>query len=133
MPYGSQPGFAALLTIIIIGAATLILSFGTFVLSIGDFEQGYVVQQGSETLAVADGCIDEAMRRLRTDETFGSGGVVNLTIGDGSCTITVSTPQAGKRTIVVLGTIGNYNRKIEVTISLASNVATVDSWVEKTD
>jgi hypothetical protein len=125
----NQRGIAALLTIIIVGAATLIMAYSASLLGLGELEMGYASQQGGEALSVADGCMEEAFRHLKLNSSY-SGGSLNL--GNGSCTITI-VPSGNNRTITITGTVGDYNKKIEAGITLSTDaipVITVNSWEE---
>ncbi len=121
-----EGGFAVMIAIIVIGAATLIMAYSSSILSMGELELGYYSEKGEEAFAVADGCMEESMRRLRIDSGY-SGGILNL--GSGSCTISIS-PSGSDRIITVTGTVDNYNKKIEANITLSGNDIILNSWEE---
>lgn len=123
----NQKGISAIITIVVLSVVGLLIAYSVFLLGLGELEMGYDLQQGNETLYLADGCMEEALRRIRVDDTY-SGDTLNL--GDGSCIITVSG-SGSARTITVTSTIGNYNKKIEADLSLSGNgKITIDSWQE---
>lgn len=124
----SERGVAALLTIVIVAAATLIMAYSASLLGLGELDLGYTAQKGEEAFSVADGCIEEALHRMRLNAGY-TGGSLSLT--NGSCTITVSG--SNPYTIGAIGTSGDYNKKLEAVITLTGNVITVDSWKEKDD
>lgn len=121
-----QQGMAALLTIVIIAAASLIMAYTASILSLGELEMGYNSQKASETLSLADGCLEESLRRLKLDAGYG-GGTLNL--GEGSCIITVA-PGDGDVTINVTGSLGKYNKKIKVVAGVVGSDITIESWEE---
>lgn len=125
-----QKGVAALLTVIIVGAAVLVMAYAASILGQGDLEISVTQQQGSETLAIAEGCADEAMRRLRLDASY-AGSTLNL--GSGSCTIGVVS-SGDDRTITVDADIGSkYYKSVEVGLTLSgdqTDIITVTSWQE---
>ena len=129
---GSAPGgFAALLTIVIIGAAALLMARNASLLGLGELDLGYTSQKGEEAFSVADGCMEEALRRLRINTTYPGG---TLSVSNGSCTITVAGIDPN-RTVTVTGTVAGtnttYNKKIEVTLTISSgNVLTILTWQE---
>lgn len=134
MPYqkSSQRGVIALLTIAIVGAATLLMAYSASILGLGELDLGYTSQRGSEAFSVADGCTEETMRRMRIDTSYGVGaGSINISVSNGSCIIDVEDLGAGQRKITVLGASGNYNKKITTILTLSGNVITIDSWSEK--
>ncbi len=118
---------AALLTVVIVGVGTLIMGLTAALLSLGELDMGYDASQGAETLSLADGCLEEGLRRLRLDDSY-SGGALNL--GDGSCTIGVESSGIN-RVITVTSTITNYHKVIQMDVDIdSSSVITVNSWSE---
>lgn len=122
----NNKGAAALFTVIIVSATVLIMAYSASVLGLGELELGYTSQRGAETFHLADGCMEEAMRRLRLDTNYTTS---TLNLDSGSCIITVSGA-GSNRTIVVNSTVENYNKKIQSDVTLNGNVITVDSWEE---
>ena len=122
-----KDGVAALLTVVIIGGATLIMAFTASLLGLGELEMGYDAGQGGETFSVAEGCMEEGFERLRRDAAYSGG---SLSLGDGSCTIGVVSASAN-RIITVTSTIGNYHKVIQMDVDIApSTEITVNSWIE---
>ena len=129
----SQKGAAALVTVVVVTVATLIMAVTSSSLGLGELELGFTGQQGAEAFAVADGCMEETLRRIRLDTNHGVGdGTMNLTVANGSCTIDV-TASGSTRTITVKGTQGVYHAKIRTELSLSGNVITITSWSERDD
>ncbi|MDA2936201.1 hypothetical protein MYX06_03210 [Patescibacteria group bacterium AH-259-L05] len=125
---------AALLIVIIISAVALLMAYSASILGIGELDIGYTAQRGGEAFSVADGCVEETLRRITLDSNYGIGaGLINLTVSNGSCTIQVSDLGSSRRRIVVTGTSGVYNKKIETEITLSSTPITIDTWQETTD
>jgi len=127
----TNEGLAALFTVIVVAAATLIMAFNSSLLGLGELDMGYTSQKGSEIFSMADGCIEESFRRLRLDNTYTGGSVI---IGDSSCIIGV-VPAGNDRTITVTAstTAGHY-KKLEAGITLSTDslpVITLNSWEEK--
>lgn len=101
-----KAGFAALLAIVIIGAAALIMAYNSSLLGLGELESGYTSQQGAEAFAIADGCLEEALRRLRITPTL-SGTITPSVSGGGSCSVTIQqsvTSSGGSCAAFVAGT-----------------------------
>lgn len=121
-----QQGVAALLTVIIIAAATITMAFTASLLGLGELELGYISQKSSETLSVADSCAEDTLRRLRLDLNY-SGGMLN--VGDGSCIINI-TPDGDNRTIIVESVIEKYYKKIQVEATLSGSNTAINSWQE---
>ena len=130
----SQDGIVALLTIVIIATASLLVAYSASIMGLGELELGYYSQQGAEAFSVADGCMEEGLRRFRFDSGY-SGGSLNL--GDGSCIISVAGV-GSTRIFTVTGTVGQYNKKIEANLSFTESVTTgvvitITSWQELSD
>lgn len=128
----NNSGFAAMLTIVIIGAAALIFALNATLLGLGELDLGYTSQKSGEAFALSDGCMEETLERLRLDDTYGVGTTTVLSFANGSCTINVAS--SGSNTIVfVVGTVDNHYRKIRATTTISSGVVTLDSWNEVSD
>jgi hypothetical protein len=125
----NQKGVAALLTIVIIAAATLIMAFNSSLLGLGDLELGYTLQKGGEATSIADACIEETMRRLRLESDY-SGGTLN--IGENSCIINVES-SGNNRTITTTSTVDIYHKKIKVTATLSDSNTTINTWQESAE
>lgn len=119
-------GATAILTVVIIGAAALIMAVAASYLGLGELDMGYVSQKGGETFAVADGCAEEALRHLRINTSYTGD---TLSLGGGSCIISISTAGAD-RTITVTSTIGDFNKSLEINLTLSGDVITINSWSE---
>ena len=129
-----QKGAAALLVIVIISAALLIMAYNASLLGLGELDLGYTFGRGEEAFSVADGCMEEAFLRIHFDINYGVGaGDINLTVSNGSCIIQVADIGGSQRKITVLGTSGDYNKKIESEIVLNGNFISVNKWEEKND
>jgi hypothetical protein len=124
-----ERGVAALLTIVIVAAATLIMAYSASLLGLGELELGYTSQKGEEAFSIADGCMEEAMRRIRVNTSYTGD---SLNVSNGSCTITVTG--SGPYTLgVIASTTESHYKKLEASVSIASRVITVNSWEEKDD
>lgn len=109
-----------------VGAAALLMAIGAARLGLGELEMGYIAQKADETLYLADGCAEEALRRLRIDANY-SGGALNL--GAGSCIINI-VANGNDRAITVTSTVGEYNKKVQVSAALNGTTITVNTWGE---
>ena len=112
----NQAGFMALVTILVITTVALILATSASILGIGELQMGFNNKQSIESLAVADACLDEALIRLRRDNSYSSG---SLNVGDNSCTITVA-PSGNLRTITVESDVNDVVKKIEAQVDVSA-------------
>ncbi|PLX28387.1 hypothetical protein C0581_02560 [Candidatus Parcubacteria bacterium] len=120
----STKGIAALLTIVIIGAAALLMAFSASILGLGDLDMGYVAQKGKQASAFADACLEEGLHRLRLDENY-SGNALSL--GENSCIISI-TAQGQDRIIVVESQLGDFYEKKQAELTLNNNSISLSSW-----
>jgi len=129
----NQKGVAALLTVIIISAATLIMAYSASLLGLGELDMGYASQKGSEALALADGCVEDGFWRLRLNPAYAGGA---LTVNSGSCIISISANGSDRVVTAIASTTGGYYKKIEANITLSADavpLVKINSWEEKSD
>lgn len=120
-----------MITVVIIGAATLLIAATASYLGLAQLEAGFASSKGIEASAVADGCMDEALYRIRRDTSYGLlTSPISLSLGNGSCIINVVDLGSNQRRITVASTVSNYSKKIEEVITLTGSVITVNSWSE---
>ncbi len=124
----NQRGIAALLVVIVVGAAALIMAYTASVVGLGELELSYTSQKGKEALAAANACVEEALRQISLDNNYQVDGYL-LAVGDGSCIMSVSV-NGNNRLITVLGTVDQYNKKIEAQVTLSGSDIIIDSWQE---
>lgn len=114
------------MVVAIIGAAALIMAFSASWFGIVDLDTGYLSKKGEEAAALADGCMDNALQRLRFDVNYPG---ETLSIGGGSCIISV-VANGNSRTINVNANSSNYYQGLTVAVTLNGNVITLNSWQE---
>jgi len=115
-----------LITMLIVGAAGLIIGISVSMSGVGELDMGFSSNQSAEALAIADGCTQDALFRLMRDRSYNGG---SLTIGDGSCTITIATV-GQQKTITVVASLGKWQRTLEVDVDMATNPLTILDWSE---
>ncbi|MDO8260563.1 MAG: hypothetical protein Q7T50_03660 [Candidatus Magasanikbacteria bacterium] len=130
----NQDGLAALMVVVVIAASVLIMAYNASLLGLGESEMGFSSQKGGEALATAEACSEEVLRRIRIDSEYGVGaGNINLLISGNSCIINVNK-SLNTRSILIVGTADQFNKKIQINISLTgvnNDEITVNSWEEK--
>lgn len=119
-----KKGATALLTVLIVGAAALVMAVSASYLGLGELDLGFTSQKGAETFAIADGCMEEAYRHLRIDTNYTGD---TLSLGAGSCIISITT-SGSDRNITVTATLGEYTKILVSNITLSGNNITVNSW-----
>ena len=119
-------GVAALLTVVIIAAAVLIMAYTASILGLGELDMGYTSSQGTKSYVSADGCMEEALYRIRKNNSYTGG---TLSLDNGSCIISVSGSDPDY-SVAVTSTINNYTHNILSTITISNGVIIINSWQE---
>ena len=119
-------GVAALLTIIVVGAAALLMAYSASILGLGDLDMGYTAQKGKQAGSWADACTEEALHRFRLDANYSG---ETLSLGEKSCIISVIS-NGNDRVIAVVASDGDFNKSLQSEITINSGVVTVNSWNE---
>lgn len=122
----NNKGAVAILTVVIVSAAALLIAYSASFLGLGELEMGYSHGQGKENLSFTEGCVEEALERLRKDDIY-TGSTLNES--DFSCIISVSGAGLTK-TINVVGSMGEYTKRLEVQVDLSASPLVITSWQE---
>jgi hypothetical protein len=125
----SQSGYAALITVVIIGAAALIIAKNVSLLNLGELDMAVMADKGDEALVIADGCVEETIRRFTLDPNY-SANDYELELGNGNCVINTSD-DGDARTITVVSRVGDYYQEINAEITLSDGGIILNSWQEQ--
>lgn len=125
-----QNGYVVLITTIIIGAACTATALALLSGGADNQRAARVNEQALQARQLAHACAEEALQKLNEASSFTGTG--NLTIGQGTCTYTV-TDASGTRTIAAIGTVGNIVKKVKVFATINLSNISVTSWQEVGD
>jgi hypothetical protein len=129
----NQQGFIALLSIIIIAAATLIIGLSVNNLSISESQMGLAQKKGHEAFMHAESCMEEALIQLRDNVNYDPDGA-SVTLDTITCTSIDVTGSGSDRTIIVSVTLtddfGSFTKSIQTDVKRIGNSITVNSWTE---
>ncbi|OHA59540.1 MAG: hypothetical protein A2589_01610 [Candidatus Vogelbacteria bacterium RIFOXYD1_FULL_46_19] len=124
-----QQGMIALLSVLVIGAVTLVLAVGVSLRSVGETEISLAEEFTNQAQALATACAEKALSSLRLDGTYAGGEEVNL--GDESCIIeVVEAPTEFSRVVKTRATVGDYHQKVLIEVSEVRAPLQVTSWQE---
>lgn len=123
-----ESGYIALLSILIIGAAALAISTTLLLTGTDSQRAGLIEQQSKQARNLAAACAQEALQQIHDNTNFT--GTNNLSLGQGSCTYTVTSTGASTRSFTASGTVGNTIRKIQAYVTIGSSSISVTSWQE---
>lgn len=124
----NNSGFAALVAVVIIGAASLLIAKNISILSQDELEIAYILDRGEAALNIAEGCVEETIRRFELNPDY-SASDFNLELGGGECLINTTTDGNG-RLIVITAHSADFYKKINADISLDGGGVILNSWTE---
>ncbi len=125
----NQRGFLALVAIVVIGATALILSLNASLLGLGALDFGYLIG-AARAGALADGCVEEALERLRLDQNYLGQPAPGLPLLTGSCIIEVVNSGGQQRVVTVTGQLAAFTKTVVVTVGLGERTVEVRRWSE---
>lgn len=122
----SQKGMAAIFTVLVIGAASLIMARSVAFLSMNSLDTAFISDKGREVEYLAEGCVEESMRRIQLNHDYLESGA-DLMIDGGVCHIVVSG-DSGNKVLAVTGTVGDYNKKIITRVVINNDEINLSDW-----
>lgn len=124
-------GYITLISVLVVGAVGLALTTSLLFLGLGSSRTSFALEQSGEARALADACAEEGLQQIRS--STGYVGTGNLSLGNGTCTYTVTSQGGSNRTITASSTIGTIVRKVRVVITKINPVITASTWQEVPD
>lgn len=122
-----QQGFIAISTVMILLVVTLAIATSVTLLAIGEMQSAFAVTQGEDTLQFVEGCMEDALLKIRNDVNYAGG---TITRPEGSCLITIVSVVGNIWTIRATNQSLAYKRTIEVICDRGSAGITLTSWLE---
>lgn len=116
----------ALITLLFFIVIASTVTAASVVIIMTDSSAATKMQEGTRAYYVAESGVENALLRLLRDPSYTG---ETLPVSDGSVTITVSG--TGPYTILAVGTVGNFQRTIQVNASYTNNILSVTSWQEQ--
>lgn len=124
----NNDGFVALMGVLILGALVIATTVAGLRFSVDDLQIATILVDSYQARALADACAEEALQEIRDSDSFaGSGG---FSLGQGSCSYTVTLGGGENRSIEAEGTVSDSIRKVEVVVTQLHPTIVVDSWEE---
>ena len=126
-------GVVALITVLVV--MVTLVSIGVTISAVANDEVvlGGVVEDGEVAFAIADGCVEEGLTRLKAEAGYAGG---SFPLGDGTCALAVTVLGADTRLVRGQGSYGNAIRIIDAYVTIRSNAVgeakkiRIDSWKE---
>ncbi|MSR76270.1 MAG: hypothetical protein EXS68_01610 [Candidatus Ryanbacteria bacterium] len=125
-------GVAALFIIVVVGSSALLMAVGASLLGMSELTSGFVTARGQEALALADGCLEEALERIRYNSALDEASIENNEplYALGSCTIEMTDIPGPYIQLEITATIDGYYKKIVGVIDPAVEGNQLVSWTE---
>jgi hypothetical protein len=120
----NRKGFLAMSTVLIVSAIVMAIAVSVSLIGIGEGKTGLIHWQGSNALYLAEGCMEDALLKLRASAIYSGG---TITRPEGSCTVTVTG--SGTYTVTVTATNASATRSIQAIATRSGKVA-ISSWKE---
>lgn len=118
-----KQGQTLVLLLIFMAMAITITSAAAAVIIVNS-QMGSKWEQGEMALVVAESGAENALMRLLRNPSYPG---ETLTVGTGTATIVVTGVNP---TVDVLGTVGNFSRRVRVNVTYSGGTMTVGSWRE---
>jgi hypothetical protein len=121
-------GYVALIAVLIVGAVSVAVSLALLTIGTDSQRAALVEQQSKQARTLAVTCSEEALQQIHDTTTFT--GTNNLSLGQGSCTYTVSNTGGNTRSIATSATVGSVVRKIQLYVTIGTSSISITSWQE---
>lgn len=121
-------GFITLISVLVLSAVGVAVGVSLILSGLGLSKTSFALEQSGQAKALANACAEEALAQIADSVPFSGSG--SLTLGQGSCTYTVTKLTGQNRTITASGTVGTIIRKISINIDQITPSIHVASWQE---
>ncbi len=134
MKFPTRPqGVVALITVLVV--MVTLLSIGITISAVGNDEAvlGGVIEDGETAFAIADGCVEEGLARLKADAAYAGD---TFPLGGGTCSIAVTDLGGNARLVRGQGSYRQAIRIIDASVTVLSNASgdakkiKIGSWRE---
>lgn len=126
----NQSGYIALITVLVGSAVSVAVALALLLAGTDNQRAALVTQQSAQARGLASACAEEALQQIFNSSSFTGNG--NLTLGQGTCTYSVTNTGGSNRTIVATGTVNGIVRKLNVYATIGASSISITSWQEVT-
>ncbi len=124
-------GYVTLITVLVMGAISVSVTMTIVMTGIISTKDSLSVVQSRQANFLANACAEDALQEIRNDTLYV--GTVQINLGSGSCTYTVTNNGGESRTIASSGTVGTIIRKSKIQIDAINPKINITSWQEVAD
>jgi Tfp pilus assembly protein PilX len=122
----NQSGYIALISVLIVGAASLAVGLTLLVTGTDAQRETLVHQQSVQARNLATACIEEGLEQIHDSTSYT--GTATVTLTTGSCSYTVTNTGTTTRTVDASSTVGNVVRKAKTYATISSSSISITSW-----
>ena len=119
------------MSVLIVGAIGTAITVALILLGLGSSRTSFALQQSNQAKALANACGEEALQQIRDSISYT--GTTSLSLGDGTCTYTVTSQGGTNRTINASGAVSTITRKIKIIVNTINPYILLTSWEEVAD
>lgn len=121
-------GFVALIVVLVITAIATAVLLSVSFSGLGELTNSILASKSETSFVTGDACVEETLLRLGRNSGYNGG---NLTVGQGSCVITVVVGGApDERVITAQSTYAGLMRNIEAKANVGGASVVLTSWKE---
>jgi len=124
----NQRGYITLLSTLFLVVIGGVVAGSIILLGLGSSKSSFALEQSNQAKALANACAEEGLQQIKNANNFS--GTNTLTIGNGTCTYTVTRLGAQNRTVTSSGTVGTIIRKISIASDRRNPTINITSWQE---
>ena len=123
----SSPGFIALISILVIGALTLLIAVGVSLRALNLGDRGFAESTSASALYLAESCAEYTLAALVLDGSYG--GAEERFVGEETCRIgAVENPEASVFLFTAESAVGEFARRISVEAVITASSTQVVGW-----
>lgn len=120
-------GVVALTAVLIISAGILIIAVAISLSGLSELQAGYYYIESNIAVDTSDSCYEEAAYRLKLDSSFTTS---SFDVGDGGCSIFVSTSGTDDRIISASSTASEFTSEIDADVTIVENAQGIATGID---
>ena len=126
--YNPLCGYVTLVSVLVVSAVGVAIALSLIVLGNGSSRTSFALEQSAQAKGLANACAEEALQQIRDSTPFA--GTSGLTLGQGTCTYTVTNTGGNTRRVTASGTVGTIVRKVLILVTSINPAIVLSSWQE---
>jgi hypothetical protein len=124
----ARGGYAAILSVLIMGAAALAVSLALLTTGTDAMRSAATVQLAVAARAMARSCAEEALQQIHDNSNYTGSG--SFGTAPDYCTYTVTSTGSSTRSIVTTGFSGDVVKKMQINATIGVSSISITSWQE---